>query len=99
MAQKQRPSLSQSVSFPPRSSGEDAMQKSIDGYIVKTKVKDVQGYAPIRHLNKSTNSGVKHSAVEIFNSSFNFFAQLHCLSSLVSMFMTLVMSNSLEGLL
>ncbi|XP_027921177.1 protein WVD2-like 4 isoform X4 [Vigna unguiculata] len=62
MAQKQRPSLSQSVSFPPRSSGEDAMQKSIDGYIVKTKVKDVQGYAPIRHLNKSTNSGVKHSA-------------------------------------
>lgn len=92
ISQKQRPSLSQSISFPARSSGEDAMQKSFDGYIVKTKAKHVQGNgirgeAPIRHLNKSTNSGVnslaktnsgvpglKRSAVEIFNSSLNFFA-------------------------
>lgn len=39
------------------------MQKSIDGYLVKTKVKHVQGNGvrgdgPTRHLNKSTNSEV-----------------------------------------
>ncbi|XP_047157518.1 protein WVD2-like 4 isoform X2 [Vigna umbellata] len=69
IAQKQRPSLSQSISFPARSSREDAMQKSIDGYILKTKVKHVQGYgiraeAPIRHLNNPTNSLAKtHAAM------------------------------------
>ncbi|XP_022635019.1 protein WVD2-like 4 isoform X2 [Vigna radiata var. radiata] len=52
--QKQRPSLSQSISFPPRSSREDAMHKNIDGYILKTNV---------RHLNNSTNSlALKRSA-------------------------------------
>ncbi|KAL2345325.1 hypothetical protein Fmac_006610 [Flemingia macrophylla] len=63
LSQKQRPSLSQSLSFPAKSAGEDAMQKSIDGYTVMTKVKHVQGNGirgvpPIRHLNKSTNSEV-----------------------------------------
>ncbi|XP_020226489.1 protein WVD2-like 4 isoform X2 [Cajanus cajan] len=61
LSQKQRPSLSQSLSFPAKSAGEDAMQKSIDGYIVRTKVKHVQGNGirgkpPIRHLNKPANS-------------------------------------------
>ncbi|XP_017417456.2 protein WVD2-like 4 isoform X6 [Vigna angularis] len=69
IAQKQSPSLSQSISFPARSSREDTMQKSIDGYILKTKVKHVQGYgiraeAPIRHLNNPTNSLAKtHAAM------------------------------------
>ncbi|XP_068473598.1 protein WVD2-like 4 isoform X2 [Phaseolus vulgaris] len=71
ISQKQRPSLSQSISFPAKSSGEDVMQKSFNGYIVKTKVKHVQGNngirgeAPVRDLNKSTNSGVNSLAKTI----------------------------------
>ncbi|RDY07659.1 Protein WVD2-like 4, partial [Mucuna pruriens] len=67
ISQKQRPTLSQSLSFPAKSAGEDAMQKSIDGYPVKTKVKHVlgngiRGEASIRHSNKSTNSEVNSLA-------------------------------------
>ncbi|KAL2566447.1 hypothetical protein AAZX31_19G188900 [Glycine max] len=67
ISQKQRPSLSQSLSFPAKSAGEDAMQKSIDGYLVKPKVRNnqgngIRGEAPIRHLNKSTNSEVNSLA-------------------------------------
>ncbi|KAK7396790.1 hypothetical protein VNO78_17949 [Psophocarpus tetragonolobus] len=67
ISQKQRPSLSQSLSFPVKSAGEDAMQKSIDGYLVKPKVRNIQGTgirgeAPLRHLNKSTNSEVNSLA-------------------------------------
>ncbi|TKY61894.1 WAVE-DAMPENED 2 [Spatholobus suberectus] len=65
--QKQRPTLTQSLSFPAKSTGEDAMQKSIDGYLGRTKVKHVQGNgirgeAPIRHSNKSTSSEVNSRA-------------------------------------
>ncbi|WVZ07222.1 hypothetical protein V8G54_020568 [Vigna mungo] len=64
IAQKQRPSLSQSISFPARSSREDAMQKSIDGYILKTNVKGygIRAEAPVSHLNNSTNSLAKTHA-------------------------------------
>ncbi|KAJ1392757.1 TPX2, C-terminal [Sesbania bispinosa] len=64
ISQKQRPTLSQSFSFPTKSGREDAMQKSIDGYPVKTKVKHVQGNevrdeASIpHHSRKSINSEV-----------------------------------------
>ncbi|KAG5055779.1 hypothetical protein JHK85_008289 [Glycine max] len=67
ISQKLRPSLSQSLSFPAKSAGEDAMQKSIDGYLVKPKVRHIQGNGirgegHIRHLNKSTNSEVNSLA-------------------------------------
>ncbi|XP_027349347.1 protein WVD2-like 4 [Abrus precatorius] len=42
MSEKQKPTLSQSLSFPAKSVGEDALQKSIDGYLVKTKAKHFQ---------------------------------------------------------
>ncbi|KAJ1390665.1 TPX2, C-terminal [Sesbania bispinosa] len=65
ISQKQRPTLSQSFSFPTKSGREDAMQKSIDGYPVKAKVKHVQGNDEIRneasiphHSRKSTNPEV-----------------------------------------
>lgn len=53
VSQKQRPTLSQSFSFPSKKSDADkALHKSIDGHLVKTKVKHVQG----NDLRKSTNS-------------------------------------------
>ncbi|KAI5425246.1 hypothetical protein KIW84_031159 [Lathyrus oleraceus] len=41
-SRKQRPTLSQSFSFPAKSTREDSMQKSIDDSLVKTKVKNVK---------------------------------------------------------
>ncbi|XP_061372121.1 protein WVD2-like 4 [Gastrolobium bilobum] len=62
-SQKHKPTLSQSLSFPAKSAREDAIQKSIDGYLVKTRVKHAQGNGirdetSIRHSKKSTNSEV-----------------------------------------
>lgn len=64
VSQKQRPTLSQSFSFPSKKSvGDKALHKSIDGHLVKTKVKHVHGNNDTRakastghHLSKSTNS-------------------------------------------
>ncbi|XP_058740740.1 protein WVD2-like 4 [Vicia villosa] len=54
-SRKQRPSLSQSFSFPAKSNREDSMQKSIDGSLVKTKAKNVKS-SNLHHSSKSTNS-------------------------------------------
>ncbi|OIW11394.1 hypothetical protein TanjilG_10712 [Lupinus angustifolius] len=60
--QKQRPTLSQSLSFPAKSARGDGMHKSIDGHnLVKAKVKHVidngtKVDASIHHSNKSINS-------------------------------------------
>ncbi|CAL0326697.1 unnamed protein product [Lupinus luteus] len=62
--QKQRPTLSQSLSFPAKSASGGGMHKSIDGHnLVKAKVKHVidnstKVEASIHHSNKSLNSEV-----------------------------------------
>ncbi|KAE9585338.1 hypothetical protein Lal_00018044 [Lupinus albus] len=64
ISQKQRPTLSQSLSFPAKSARGDGMRKSIDGHnLVKAKVKHVldngtKVEASIHHSNKSINSEV-----------------------------------------
>lgn len=93
------------------------MQKSIDGSLVKSKVKHVQGNetraeASIRHhSSKSTNSevnkrtslssmpGLKRSVVQILFPHCLSLCSLFASYTLVSMFMTLVLCTSLEGLL
>ncbi|CAK8544176.1 unnamed protein product [Lathyrus sativus] len=55
ISRKQRPTLSQSFSFPAKSTGGDSMQKSIDDSLVKTKVKNAKA-SNLRHSRKSTNS-------------------------------------------
>ncbi|KAK7337341.1 hypothetical protein VNO77_17908 [Canavalia gladiata] len=66
ISQKLKPTLSQSLSFPAKSVGEDALQKSIDGYLVKNvkhfQGNGIRGDATIRHSNKSTNSEVNSQA-------------------------------------
>ncbi|KAJ7971350.1 protein WVD2-like 4 isoform X2 [Quillaja saponaria] len=62
LSHKQRPILSQSLSFPSKIVHADSMKKSIDGYLVKEKVKHAQGNGdnangPFRHLSKFLHSG------------------------------------------
>ncbi|CAJ2632210.1 unnamed protein product [Trifolium pratense] len=54
ISRKQRSALSQSLSFPSKSTREDSMHKSMDGSLVKTKAKHVQA-STLRHSSKSTN--------------------------------------------
>ncbi|KAK7244760.1 hypothetical protein RIF29_39586 [Crotalaria pallida] len=69
--QKQRPSLSQSLSFPAKSARGDGMRKSIDGHnLVKPKVKHAldngtKAEASIRHSNRSINSEVNSKEAKL----------------------------------
>ncbi|XP_019426477.1 PREDICTED: protein WVD2-like 4 isoform X4 [Lupinus angustifolius] len=76
-SQKQRPTLSQSLTFPAKSTRRNAMHKSIDdGHnSVKAKVKQVldngtKADASILHSNKSINSEVKSKEAKVDTRSF-----------------------------
>ncbi|XP_019426475.1 PREDICTED: protein WVD2-like 4 isoform X2 [Lupinus angustifolius] len=77
-SQKQRPTLSQSLTFPAKSTRRNAMHKSIDdGHnSVKAKVKQVldngtKADASILHSNKSINSEVKSKEAKVDTRSSN----------------------------
>lgn len=58
-SRKQRPTLSQSFSFPTKSTRVDSMQKSIDDSLVKTKVKNVK--AKTNSEGKSNEAKIDHT--------------------------------------
>ncbi|KAL2327326.1 hypothetical protein Fmac_020753 [Flemingia macrophylla] len=60
-SQSHRPNLSKSLSFPAKSAGGGGMKKSINGTLVKTETKNVNGArveASIRRSSRMTNSDV-----------------------------------------
>ncbi|KAK7345201.1 hypothetical protein VNO77_15777 [Canavalia gladiata] len=69
-SQTHKPNLSKSLSFPAKSGGGDSMKKSINGSVVKTETKHVQGNgvraeASIRHSSRLTNSEVNSKELKI----------------------------------
>ncbi|KAK7284755.1 hypothetical protein RJT34_19508 [Clitoria ternatea] len=62
ISQKKKPILSQSLSFPARSAGEDPLQKSIDGSLVRTKAKATNSLA-------KTNTGTPGFKRSVFGRS------------------------------
>ncbi|KAI4300603.1 hypothetical protein L6164_033960 [Bauhinia variegata] len=78
LSQKQRPTLSHSLSFPAKSARGDGMKKSMDEYTVKKEVKHAQGNgvkaeATVRHPSKSktTNSEVTSKEAKTNSTSSN----------------------------
>ncbi|KAL5060424.1 hypothetical protein RYX36_032028 [Vicia faba] len=81
-SRKQRPTLSQSFSFPAKSTREDSMQKSIDGSLFKTKVKA----SNLHHSSKSSNSEGKSNEAKTNTEGCNKRTTLSSIPGLKSVF-------------
>ncbi|XP_020233110.1 protein WVD2-like 4 [Cajanus cajan] len=86
-SQTHRPNLSKSLSFPAKSAGGEGMKKSINGTLVKTETKNVNGAraeASIRRSSRLTNSEVNSKETKTNTGNSNQRTSLTSMTSLKS---------------